>query len=284
MTTLEDLLNGLNLNKEEINQENEPLSEDNLDVSQVIHNIFHNNFDIFNNENNIRYMGVSNVYCEKYFDDEDFLYRKVILPKKINKILTGNQTLNKYVLDTITQSEIILNYSQTQTELHIIFLKTVYIFQFSEYYHNTLAEYEPKERLNHIPNDILQWVDNVVDSLKAIYDDDNKIFLEFNSIKCDYLDEVLYGLQLIITRLKMILNHHRVRGLPLYAMDEKYVEGFMTSVNNMCCIVILLCYGKRFCGDDEYYSSTTESSESSNVSSNENSYENSSVNSSDMED
>ena len=287
--SLEDLLNGIDLNKDEIICENEPLSEDNINISHIIHNIFHNNFDIFNNENNIRFMGISNEYCAKYFDDEDFLYRKITLPKKIQKILTGNQSLNKYVLDMIIQSGIILNYSQIQSELHFILIKIAYIFQFSEYYYNVLSEYTPKERLSHLPNDILQWVDNVVDSLKVIYDDDNKIFLEFNSIKCDYLDEVLYGLQLIITRLKMFLNHHRTLNLPLYTMEAKYVEGFMTAINNMCCIVILLCYGKRHFGnDDEYYTSTSESYLSDSLSSNcdNDSNSNSSIiaSSSDMED
>lgn len=247
LNSLNDLLKNMDLNKED-----KTIPEDDININQVIHDIFYNNFDIFNNKENIRFMGISNVYCKKFFDDEDFLYNKITLPTQIKNIIMGNQTLNQYVLDMILQSNIILDYSKKQTELSIIFIKTIYIFQFTEYYFNQLSIYNPVKKLQHLPNNILDWVENVVDTLKQIYEDNNKIFLEFNLFNIEYLNEILYGLQIIVLRLKMILNHHRVMSIPLYLMENKLIENFMIGINNMCCIIILLCYGNRYIYSNNY--------------------------------
>ena len=72
-----------------------------MDIIQ--YEIFHNNLDIYDSENRYIILGVPNVQCKVYFDDEDFIYAKLAL--------SGTDYIDFNVTNYLAQHNIILDFS-----------------------------------------------------------------------------------------------------------------------------------------------------------------------------
>ena len=143
-----------------------------------------------------------------------------------------------------------------------IYAKIIYIYQYINYYYNDLKYLSPLDRINHMPDDMLIWVDNITTILRNTIDnsgisidlnDTNEsnnnsniyinsldIFRESRNIKEDYVKSLIYGLNLTVCHLKMILNHHKTYQIPLYRMAEEHINKFFNILNNLCIIMIFI--------------------------------------------
>ena len=242
----------------------------------LIIDLFQHNLDIYDNSTIDKYekkmyLDIPNVYCNGIsygLDDEDFIHTKLKLPTRIKYIINGNKEeadfagesgIPSYVINFIEKNKINLNFYEIEVDSNNIYAKIIYIYQYINYYYNDLKYLSPLERINHMPNDMLIWVDNITTILRNTIDNSGisidlnesnsnsniyintlDIFRESRNIKEDYVKSLIYGLNLIVCHLKMILNHHKTYQIPLYRMDETHIDKFFNILNNLCIIMIYI--------------------------------------------
>jgi len=212
--------------------------------------IFENNLDIYEPKESERYLelGVPNLYCKNYFDDEDFIYARLKISYPIEN------EINLDVINYISINNIIIDFSENTLDTRKIYAKTLYLYQYVNSFYSSLRTMRYIQRIEHMPQDLLIWIENIVSTMRYILD--NNLFnykTSSNGADCngedsngedsngeDYCNELIYGLNLTICHLKMLLNHYRVLGIPIYNMEEKHIKKMFRVLNNMCIIIIYL--------------------------------------------
>lgn len=200
---------------------------------------------------NVSPYGVPNLYCTDYFDDEDFIYHFLCLPNNIINILTKNNTISiyEYVFDYILKNKIIIDFKhldfeiniteqQTKTRAFELYTKTLYIYQYIYSFYNLPITMSSSEKINTMPNDLLIWINNIIEMIKININIDP--FNEVYQNEPKYLRELVFGINILLSHIKIILNHHKVLDLTIYNMEEKYIEKFFRIINNLCTILIYL--------------------------------------------
>ena len=210
-----------------------------------------NNYNNYNNSYNkyniLRVIGIPNIYCDgENFDDEDFIYNHFKLSDNLLYLVRNDNTVSE--LDNN-----IINFQDITISPENVYYKILYIYQFVHYFHTSLNTIYPyKNRIKHLPDDFLTMVDNIVSIIRntinitnmntslCVYQNTGSSIIK-NIEK--YLRDMVYGLNLCVCHLKMILNHHRIRRIQFWDMEEKYIEKFFRILNNLCIIVIYMKHG-----------------------------------------
>ena len=244
--------------------------------NSLVIDLFQHNLDIYDTNlidkyEKKMYLDIPNVYCNGIpygLDDEDFIYAKLKLPERLKSIINGELGIPSYVINFIEKNKIIINFGEIDSDPNNIYAKIIYIYQYINYYYNDLKYLPPIDRINHMPNELLIWVDNIITILRNTIDklgisidlndsndsnDSNElnininininsldIFRESRNIKEDYVKSLIYGLNLTVCHLKMILNHHKTYQIPLYRMEEAHINKFFNILNNLCIIMIFI--------------------------------------------
>jgi hypothetical protein len=218
------------------------------DKKAVEFEIFHNNLDVYNIRSNERVicLGVPNVLCKKYFDDEDFVYSTIDLPKHIKKYIQEDQPVSQYAIQYLLNNQIMLNYLDLTPNSNQLYGKVIYMYQYVHLYYSSLKTMRPVDRMTYMPSELFQYVDNIVNILKIMLS--NNMFSQKEIIYVDpeYFNELLYGLNHIICHIKMILNHYRLCKISLESMQYRHVKKLFKLLNNMSVIIIfikLVCNG-----------------------------------------
>jgi hypothetical protein len=188
--------------------------------------------------------GVPNIYCRKYFDDEDFIYARMQLSSPCNTDPTTDLDIN--VINYITKYDTPINFADLTPDPQQLYVKILYIYQYINSYYTSLRCMRPNERLNHLPRDLLLWTENIVIILRHILDKDlynfNNFFNNFSNKSIDvYDDELLFGLNLVVYHLKILINHCNKfcdNKYNISCLEEKYVKKIFRLINNICIIVI----------------------------------------------
>lgn len=247
--------------------------DENTTMETFEHHLFDNNLDIYDScYDNIRlkWLGIPNTHC-KSFDDEDFVYTRFDLPKKIKHILHHKQSIEEYVATFIIKNKININYEETIVSNIIIYAKILYIYQYAYNYYTNLSYLAPCDRIAGFPIELINWVDNIIimikyaigfDVLERIkkidtddtydtsneygngneygYNDNSITSIFYNSIKDEYNKELVYGLNIVLCNLKIIINHCIINSLQLSDLDSIYLEKFFRCLNNLCVVVMFL--------------------------------------------
>jgi len=238
----------------------------------LVIDLFQHNLDIYDSSIIDKYekkkcLDIPNVYCNGIaygLDDEDFIYAKLKLTTYMKYVINGNKDdielnglsgIPSYVINFLETNNINLDYGEISIDSNKIYGKIIYIYQYVNYYYKDLNYLTPLDRINHMPNDILIWVDNIITILRNTIDSSGlnissyeiigninslDIFRESRNIKEDYVKSLIYGLNLIVCHLKMILNHHKTHQIPLYRMEEAHINKFFNILNNLCIIMIYI--------------------------------------------
>ena len=199
-------------------------------------------------------LGVPNVKLNDnpFYDSEDFIYCHLILPQDYSIIIAESYISDEHKDDIEMQNHMeLINYSNSYSNsiitLESVYEKIKYIYQYVKYYYsNDLKHLSPNERLAFLPNDMLYWIDNIVCILRNVLDTEKLhsfSFREVKTIRTDYFDELLYGLNLCVCHLKMIINHHiynQSRTIQMCSMCDKYTKQLFKILNNMCVIVLFM--------------------------------------------
>lgn len=177
----------------------------------------------------IRYieLGVPNLYCSHYFDDEDFIYTEFILPENITNYIANFGTFSEYVLHYIVHHKCIIDFSKKDD---VIYGKTIYIYQFIENGYFDIA------RTDYINGEIFNWVTNLILCIKT-YIDVNPKHSRYDDLSV-YNRELLYGMNVIVCHVKMIIKHHQTSSLTIDKMDSLCRSKFLRILKNLCQILI----------------------------------------------
>ena len=212
--------------------------------------LFINNLDIYNPKERYLELGIPNIYCSKYFDDEDFIYARLKIKQSDNASDNASDnnvdsTIDYNLINYITRHQIIIDFSENTLDTHKIYAKVLYLYELVNSYYSSLRTMRPIERIKYMPGDLLIWIENIVGTMRYILDND--LFNvptepDKHDIKIgkEYFNELIYGLNLTICHLKMVLNHYRISGIPIYNMEEKHIKKMFQVLNNMCVIIIYL--------------------------------------------
>ena len=122
--------------------------------SPIIKEIFQDGLDIYNQDDKWVILGVPNLYCSKYFDDEDFIYARM----KFSDSLDDEIDLNPVSYIQFHN----LSITPLDLSLHpnTIFAKILYIFQHVQSYYTSLRHLRPLERVSRIPSNLLELINN----------------------------------------------------------------------------------------------------------------------------
>jgi hypothetical protein len=221
--------------------------------SELEYELFQNNYDVYDKKNeNCRKMclDVPNLFCKNrkcVLDDEDYIYADLYLSDELKYIIHERQSVNEYVIKYIIDNKIIIDYNELIYSHNIVYAKTLYIYKFIYNYNNFSSNDNNclQQYILHLPSNILSWIDNLITiiknglNMKAInYNTEYKS--EYINIKEDYFKELLYGLNLCVCHLKMIINHCKSMQIPICNMENIYINKFFRVLNNLCIIIIFI--------------------------------------------
>ena len=206
-----------------------------------------NEYNKFNKYNILRVLGVPNIYCNgEDFDDEDFIYNSFKLSEHLSYLVQNDNTIPE--LDAN-----IINFGDTTISPENVYYKTLYIYQFVHYFNTSLNTINPyKKRITHLPQEFLVWIENIVSIIRnsiditnmktilCVYQNTNHAIIK--NVE-QYFKDLIYGLNLCVCHIKMILNHHRIRQIHFWDMEDKCIEKLFRILNNLCIIVIYMKHG-----------------------------------------
>ena len=187
--------------------------------------------------------GIPNKYCQKYFDDEDFIFNRYDITNDIKKYIKVNNSIDEYTSNFCIGNGIMIDYNNSNDNPDIFYAKILYIYNYINYYYKDLKDLTPIERIKHLPEHLLYWIDNIVSIFKTIINDESLKLDTFLSIEDIYFKELCYGLKIITHQLELLLNHYK--SYSLWNLEEKHIKLFFKIVNNMCVIIIFMKLNNR---------------------------------------
>ena len=241
VSNLESNLAGMNLSNE---NRRAPILE-----QPIIQEIFANDADIYSADREIRHaiLEVPNVYCGRYYDDEDFIYTKLAFSRPSSSDgMEGDDEMDGIdriedskldYLEYMMQHNIIISNVEIDLNPNAIMAKILYIYQYVKSYYTSLRHLRPIDRLGHMPSDLLVWISNVVDTTRVLLDRDLFNYTVNENIPLEMFREMVYGLGLITCHIRLICNHYRVQVVDILG-NENHLKKIMRLVNNLCVIMI----------------------------------------------
>ena len=185
--------------------------------------------------------GIPNIYCNDLlgdFDDEDFIFNRYDLPNYIKKYIKQNHSIADYANNFCIGNGIVINYSDTYNSPELLYAKILYIYHYIYHYYKDFKHLKPIERLSHLPDNLLYFVENVITILKTMINEDELNSKELVAIENIYFKELIYGLHIIIKELSNLLQHYQF--CKLWHLDNTHVKLFFKMVNNLCVIIIYM--------------------------------------------
>lgn len=203
---------------------------------KIINCIFDDGLDIYDENTNMKLLGVPNLYCKMYFDDEDFIYARL---KLTYGDTSSGDIYSNTSKDIIDISKLCIN-DKTYNYLQTINQNINYLFHYVNIYYSDLKHFRPLERVYNLPGDYLQYLDSLVVNIKYMLDKDIFKYIENDIFTLEMFNELLYGLQLITCHIKMLCNHYCMHGKTLKNMEEQHIKKIMRLANNLCVVMIFL--------------------------------------------
>ena len=182
--------------------------------------------------------GIPNIYCSVHFDDEDFIFSRYLIPIEIKKKIKINDSINEYLENYCIGNNMIIDYECKSDDPDITYGKILYIYKFIEQYYKDLKHLKPIERIKHLPDTLLYWVENIVNIFKKVINNETLKETSFESLSNIYFKELVYGLNIIMNQISLMLNHYKT--ITLWDMEERHIKTFFKIVNNMCVIIIFI--------------------------------------------
>lgn len=181
---------------------------------------------------------VSNAFCHKFFDDEDFVYIKLQLPHKILEYIAhqGNGDILDYFSSIANDTT-----NREKFDNSDIYYNIVSVYQYTiNYYQN--EHISPIDRIKLFPLGYFKWVSHIVYILKRelrFIPETLNTFYEMSKID----QELSYGMNIITAQLQIIMHFYEYQGCNIYQLTEQHIQRFVRLVNNLCVIMIYL----KFC-------------------------------------
>lgn len=218
---------------------------------------------------------VPNMYCYKYFDDEDYVYFTLRIPEEILanistiKLETCNNEIDLFEKIALKTRKLI-----KKNEIYDDCVKDSYSNNSSQYYYkyeflNNKVYYEIiniyinvlKFYYNINTNNMVRWGifgNNLNNTLDEIFEQmKTEICFSFleNNYKClDRLHkELVFGLRLIMNQMDIIRNFYRTHNLAFQNYNVRHQNRFIRLLNNFCVLMIFLKFNNIDLGENVSY-------------------------------
>jgi hypothetical protein len=182
---------------------------------------------------------VHNTYCSRYFDDEDFIYTKLVIPnivldelcKKYNIIANDLIDIIDYMKnDPLKEDEDIDNYG--------VMIKILYIYSSVLKYYNHESWVNESTKLTEFDTELFNDLNLIIKIMKEkiTFNTEDEAFQA-----CDKIyQEIAYGLHLIMNHMKILMNHYKKYKCGLENFSFNHRNRFIRLLNNFCVIMIYL--------------------------------------------
>jgi hypothetical protein len=185
---------------------------------------------------------VPNRYCTNYFDDEDFVYFKLKIPKIIlDHLINTPKAHNNYseldyvqklIYDIHMQDKNIDTFENFDTYVKILNIYSNVIKFYNQINSHQRANWSLfGNNLNNTLDDIFDKMRNQIcfDYMSPTYKDMSKIYRE-----------ITFGIRLIISQLDIIRNYYRKHNISFQYYSVKHQNRFIRLLNNFCVLMIFL--------------------------------------------
>ena len=216
-------------------------------IEQLYHNTdIHNTYKT----DNTHMLGISTldfeINTDEYHNDEDYIHKFLILPESIKSSIYT--TIDSHLYKNNLSVNGLEKYCKHLINTDVIFAKTVYIYEYVQYYYSNELHYlTPKQRILYMPSDMLQYINTIICICKTIIDrnmmDTQIDTYSYNSINRKYFLELVYGVNITVCYIKIILNHLKKQQISFWSMTESYIIDLFKILNNFCSIIIFMRIG-----------------------------------------
>ena len=195
--------------------------------------------------------GVANVYSNGC-DDEDFIYKLFTLSKKLNLFIMYVLYNNAYCSNIFSK----IDFTDLTVDYNSIYYKILYIYKYVTNYYIELNTLQPEDRIKHIPDNFLDCVENTVsilyyainNQIDTIYNQiSGKINIsmlnvskydKFQSARQQYLDELIYGLNLILMHIDLKFDNYKQSNTSFHSLKSDEIEYLFQILNNLCVVIL----------------------------------------------
>jgi len=218
---------------------------------------------------------VPNIYCYKYFDDEDYVYFTLRIPEgilanistfrledcnneidlfekialKTRKLIKATNVYNDCVTDDYSNPKSMYYYKYEFLNNKVYYkIITIYINVLKFYYNintNNMVKW------SIFGNNLNATLDNIFEQMRA---EICFSFLEDNYKCLDRLHkEIVFGLRLIMNQMDIIRNFYRKHNLAFQNYNVKHQNRFIRLLNNFCVLMIFLKFNNIDLGENITY-------------------------------
>ena len=186
-------------------------------------------------------------------------------------ISDSNSTLklNAY-LQYIKSHKLIINFSDNSQDAKHIYAKVLYIYQCVKMYYNSYDIVFPVNKVLHMPSELFEIINILIDNIKDIiihniipnlepyniptstststststyrhnkHNKNNKNNIDNKNDIHIYDNEILYGLQLILCQIKLLINYYKSLHIYILSkMSNKDISSMFRLLHNMSTIII----------------------------------------------
>jgi hypothetical protein len=175
--------------------------------------------------------GIPNKYCNIHFDDEDFIFNRYDIPNTMKQYIKINNSIDEYASNYCIGNGIIIDYSSNIDNPDIAYAKILYIYQYITMYYKDLRNLQPIERIKYLPEQLLIWIENIINILQKVVNDESLKCDSFVEIEDIYFKELIYGINVIICELRLMLNHFKnYNNCTLWQIEDKHIKQFFKIV------------------------------------------------------
>lgn len=217
----------------------QPHQQMDIDNKKFINFVFDDGLDFYDVDSKCKLLGVPNLYCKKYFDDEDFIYARLKLNYNESKSENADKNDMMDMMDIINLGSLSIS-DEVYKYIQSIYQNINYLFYYVNKYYFELKSFRPLERVYSLPADYLECTEQTVINIKYMLDKEYMKYVQNDIFTLEMFNELLYGLRLITCHIKMICNHYCMNGKTLKNMEEKHIGKIMRLVNNLCVVMIFL--------------------------------------------
>jgi len=176
---------------------------------------------------------VNNLICDKYFDDEDFIYYRLQLPIEIIDHIS-----HTYQGDLIDYFSTILTHTNREEFVNQdVYYNIISAYQYILNYYQQSDSLQATDKIKTFPQDYFNGVSLIINELRQQLKLTENVQPQYRDM--DIIDQELsYGLNMVVSHIHIIIKFYQKCGMNVYQLTDKHIKRFVRLVNNLSVIMI----------------------------------------------
>jgi len=176
---------------------------------------------------------VNNLICDKYFDDEDFIYYRLQLPTEII-----DHIYHTHQGDLIDYFSTILTHTNREEFVNQdVYYNIISAYQYILNYYQLSDSLQATDKIKTFPSDYFKGVSLIINELRQQLKLTENVQPQYRDM--DLIDQELsYGLNMVVSHIYIIIKFYQKCGMNVYNLTDKHIKRFVRLVNNLSVIMI----------------------------------------------